>query len=459
MFETTQILLTQISRNLFNKIKTAPILYSWFFIMMIFSILMMAALTYFVILTETELSLHDLFFTIFFLFVIKSSVDLHRYYIKSPPTTYALSTQTPHQTTLLNIITTILLINLIIWLFFSTLYLIFISTIHLQINHPTLYLIFLIGILHAILIGCTITIHLFSPHRQRLIPLILLFILFWLTQDMTLAALTLPFTLIYLLISLRQSLDSFLFTNRKPRTKDAAQLTPQSIIKTIFHRELIILWRDKLLLSFIITSITTALGTGYLILHGIDFFIPDPFKDTAQRLLPQMFIFLGIYVVTFYTAVFPALNLFLAEEHTLWILRHLPISNKTWVYGKSLTLTICFLTTLPFIAYILLFTPLENLPLIIWQLVVSYLAATIISLPLGAKYIGKKSDIFLLYSIGMILLIIQGFTYGVGRILINEPHLTIIIPAVLFTEFLILFVVMNISSKILTQTTYPNLTK
>ena len=68
MFETTKILILQNTRSLFSKMKESPILYSIFTAMTIFSILIFAYTTFFLLTIETELdvNLEDVYFIVFF---------------------------------------------------------------------------------------------------------------------------------------------------------------------------------------------------------------------------------------------------------------------------------------------------------------------------------------------------------------------------------------------------------
>jgi hypothetical protein len=150
------------------------------------------------------------------------------------------------------------------------------------------------------------------------------------------------------------------------------------------------------------------------LVYGTDILIPEAFQEFAEEFLPPMFVFLGIYVVTIYTSVFPSLNLFLNEEKTMWILRNLPLRNETIVQGKVLVLILCFLTALPFLAYLSIFIGVDNYLFLSWFLVFSFIAGMILSVPLGAKYVGKKSDVLLLYSVAMLLFIIMGIVSTFG---------------------------------------------
>jgi len=158
------------------------------------------------------------------------------------------------------------------------------------------------------------------------------------------------------------------------------------------------------------------------------------------------------YVVVMYAAVFPALNLFLTEEKTMWILRSLPVSNETIVYGKTLALSLCFLTTLPFLAFIPIFQGVSDLLFLFWFLVFSFLAAVIIALPLGVKYVGKKSDILLLYSVAMILFVLLSVV-GAGMNLLRSNTGFSILPLCILLiclELTVLFLSLKLSTYLLT---------
>jgi ABC-2 family transporter protein len=164
-----------------------------------------------------------------------------------------------------------------------------------------------------------------------------------------------------------------------------------------------------------------------------------------------LFVFLGCYIVIMYTAVFPALNLFLTEEKTIWILRNLPLKNETIIYGKTLTLSLSFVTTLPFLAFIPIFLGLDDLLFLLWFLGFSFLAAIIIAIPLGVKYVGKKSDILLLYSIAIILFVLLSIV-GAGVNLLRNATTLSILPLcllLLLLELTMLFLSLKLSIRLL----------
>ena len=453
MLETFRTLLTDIHRSLLQKMKQSPILYLFFSSMMFFSVVMFAFLTLFLMKTEADISLLDVFYGVFFIFFMKTTHDVHTYFITSPYLQYTLSTQVPHTTTIRELFFAIFMINTGMWFLFSGLYLLILHGIGISISYLTEYLMFSLGVISAICLGCSIALHFFSSIRYRLLPTAILLGFYWFSQSMIFVVITLPLALLHLRWSVSHAMDSYLYVNRKERTTDKSQVKIRGIIPTIYTREITVLWRDKLLYSFLITSILTALFTGYLAIYGTELLIPESLKEYAGEFLPDMFVFLGIYIVVLYTAVFPSLNLFLNEEKTMWILRHLPLSSDNIVTGKVISLALCFLTTIPFLAYVSIFIGLDNILFLIWFLVFSYLAGIIIALPFGAKYVGKKSDVLLLYSVAMILFAILAIAGNGGLTLVMISSFgPLILCLLLLIEISILYVSMKLSADIITIT-------
>ena len=451
MLETSRLLFREITRNLRRKIKTSPILYMFFSAMIFFSVVMFAFLTFFLLHTETTFNFMDVFYTVFFLLLMKSASDMHTHFISAPQASYALSTHAPQKKTVGEIVLTIVLINMSLWFSFSLLYLLVLSSLRVPINYPLEYLFFSLSVLIGILLGCTLSLHFFSSKQYRLIPTLLLLGFFWFSQSMMFIACMLPLTILHCQWSLSHPLDSYRFVKRKIRTKELAQVRPRGVLHALFIREVTGIWRDRLYLSFISMSVFTALGTGYLFVYGTDLLIPESIQRYMSGFLPSLFVFLGCYVVVMYAAVFPALNLFLTEEKTLWILRSLPVSNQTIVYGKALALSLCFLTTLPFLAFIPIFLGVADLLFLFWFLVFSFLAAIIIAFPLGVKYVGKKSDILLLYSVAMVLFILLSFVGAGMNLLRNNTSLSILPLCVLLIclELTLLFLSLKLSTYLL----------
>jgi hypothetical protein len=379
--------------------------------MIFFSVVMFAFLTFFLLHTKTRFNFMDVFFSVFFLFLMKSASDLHTYFITAPQLSYVLSINVSHRKTIGELVFGIVTINTGLWFAFSLLYLVVLSALRISIDYPVEYVLISINVISAILLGCSLSLHFFSSYRYRMIPTLLLLAFCWFSQSLVFIACMAPLVVLHMIWGLTHPLDSYRFVKRKERTKERSQVHLRSPLQTLFYREVTVIWRERLFFSFVSMSIFSALGTGYLYLYGTDLFIPESIQEMMGGFLPTLFVFLGIYIVTMYTAVFPALNLFLSEEKTMWILRNLPVANQTIVYGKTLALCLCFITTLPFLAFIPVFLGVDDMLFLFWFLVFSFLAAVIIAVPLGVKYVGKKSDILLLYSVAMILFIVLS---GVG---------------------------------------------
>ena len=451
MLDTSKLLLLEITRNLRRKITTSPILYLFFSSMIFFSIVMFAFLTFVLLQAETMLNFMDVFYTVFFLLLMKSASDMHAQFISAPQAAYALSTDVPHQRTLGEIVLTIVLMNLGLWFSFSLLYLLVLSWLRLPMYYPVEYLLFSLSVVVGILLGCSLSLHFFSSKPYRLLPSLLLLGFFWFSQSMLFVACMLPVAFLHCLWSLSHSLDSYRFAKRKKRSSGLTQVQPRGILLALFVREVTGIWRERLYFSFIAMSIGTALGTGYLFLYGTDLLIPAQIQRYLSGFLPSLFVFLGCYVVIMYAAVFPALNLFLTEEKTMWILRSLPVSNHHIIYGKTLALSLSFLTTLPFLAFIPLFLGVDDLLFLFWFLGFSFLAAIIIALPLGVKYVGKKSDILLLYSVAMILFVVLSVV-GAGVNLLRSYSPVSILPLCLLLiclELALLFLSLKLSTYLL----------
>ncbi|UCF49215.1 MAG: hypothetical protein JSU91_05550, partial [Thermoplasmatales archaeon] len=363
---------------------------------------------------------------------------------------YSLSTQVNQKRTITEIFIAVFLIELIIWFSFSCVFIIALLTFGVDISYPLEYLVFTFGVIVSVCLGCTISIFFFSPKRYRLIPTLILLGFYFQLREPIFVIFTLPLAVIHVIWGINNGMESYLFSTRKERLKDKSQIKIRNTIKAFFHRETTVLWRDKLLLSFIFTSVSTGFFSGYFFVYGDEILIPEAIRNQIGGVLPSMFLFLGIYVVIMYTAVFPSLNLFLNEEKTMWILRHIPVKNESIVYGKVSSLALCFLTAIPFIPYITIFTGLDKIVFLIWFLVFSYIAGIILSLPLGVKYVGKKSDIMLLYSVAMILFVILGFVAIIADIIEQLFSYPIIFyTIILLFEILLLYVSIKISSKLL----------
>jgi hypothetical protein len=406
MFETTRIILIDLYRGFRSKLHHSPFLYLFFTLMLIFSLAMFALLTITILSTKLHLTVNDLFAFVFLAFLMKSGADTHRNFIIAPQASYALSTPTSHRQTVGGILLANTLVNLGIWFTFSLLFLVFLQLYQLPLWYPVEYALFSCGVLGASILGAVLALHFFSPYPLRLAPTLVLIIVYGLVQNPLFVALTLPLVILQAWWALSHATASYRYVKRKARTPEAGNAKVRGILSSLFYREVTVLWRERLFGSFVFMSSVTALGTGFLYLHGAELLLPDSLQRVMGDFLPSLFMFLGVYVVVLYTAVFPALNLFLTEDKTLWILQTMPVTADQVVLGKTSALLLCFLTSIPYLALIPLFVGTANLPFLIWFLVFSFLVSVMVAVPFGVKYVGKKSDILLLYSISLILFVV-----------------------------------------------------
>jgi hypothetical protein len=413
---------------------------------------MIAMITMFFIENNVTIKISDVFFVIFFMFLIKSSVDFYRYYISSKPFIYSLSLPVSNFKLLFEIFLLIFFIQLGLWVFFSSIYHFFIFNLGISLSYPDLYIQFLFGVILSIILGVIIPIHIFSKKKYRIIPVAVLLTFLWFYNDLFSIIIITILSFLYLIISLNYSLDSFQYVHRKKRKKESSNYWMNSIKKTIFLKESINLWRDKLLYSILFTSVFLGFSSGYFAIFGDSSFIPESLRIFISLFSKEIYAFFGIYIITIYSSVFISLNLFLNEENTIWLIRNLPVSEKTIIYGKLFSLLLPFFCSIPFIAYFSAFTQGESLFFLIWFFVFSYLAGVIISFPLGVKYIGKKSDIMLLYSVSIIILFILGISYYfTNYIYFFSFNYILIYIIILLFELLFLCISMEISANILSH--------
>jgi hypothetical protein len=416
MLETYSALLTEMSRNLYRNARESPVLYVWFSGMLVFSLMMFAVLTLFMINYQISLKINDIVLSLCFLFLVKSSADFHRYFSTSAVMTYAFSTQVSQKKTLFEIFLVVFWVNLGLFVLLSSLYTVFLGGAGVYLSYPLEYLQVLLGIMLGLVLGPVFALHYFSPHRLRLLPVAGIIAGFWLFQSVPLLLVLLCCAVVYLWWSLRYVLDSYQYVARKKRQQEQLKSHIYESRLAIFHKETITLWRDRLLPSFVFTAALMGGFAGYLTVFGEDLLIPKQLQILSQSFLPTAYGVLGIYVVVIYTAVFPTISMFLNEEHTLWITRHLPICEKTVIQGKVLGLSLPFIASFPFLWFYAAFTGTEYLLFSLWFLVFSFLAAVIVSLPIAAKYVGKKSDILVLYCVALLVFVILGVGFGLEKV-------------------------------------------
>ena len=441
MLDTYTTLLTDAGRNLQRNIRDSPILYIWFGFMLVFSVAMTAMLTMFMLKNKVNMSIDDVVFSIFFVFLMKSSADFHKYFVQSPNVSYALSSAVSQRRTVGEIALMIFWTNLGLWVFFSSLFSVFLSVAGVSLGYPIEYLKFTAGVVLGCILGVATSLHFFSPHKLRLLPAGAIIGVFLYVRNLEIIVLLIVFSLIYLAWSMRYALDSYLYVNRKDRQKENKKAKMRNERSAIFFKETTVLWRDRLLTSFVFTAVATGGFIGYLAVFGKDLFIPVSLRIQAEQFLPSVYVSLGIYIVIIFTAVFPAINMFLIEEQTMWVMRHLPVSEKTFVTGKVYALILPFVCSIPFLAYYIAFAGTRFLVFSIWFLVFSYLAGVIISLPFGAKYVGKKSDVLVLYCVALLVFGVVSVAAGIDAVVgrfFSAYHVLFYVVSIAFEVVLLL---------------------
>lgn len=449
MLETYRYLFLDVARNFFRNAKASPLLYIFFGFMMFFSILCIAFITLFLIRQEAEVNIYEVFLLIMFVITMKSGVDFHKHYIKSNTISYPLSTPVSHQRTISEIFLVIFWLQLGVWAFFSILFSIFIALSGVRLSYPIEYMQFTMGVMLGTILGSLIAIHFFSSKRYRLIPIPIFFLLLWLYHEPVSTLIILILAASYLTISFKWALSSYQFVKRIERKKELKQVKIRKTLRAIFYKETTILWRDRLLFSFVSSAVTIGIFSGYLAKFGGDSILPEGIKQLAKFITPSMYGFLGVYVLTIYTSVFTSLNFFLAEEDTEWLIRNLPVTEKTIMGGKAISLTLPFICSIPFVAFFSAFKGLNMIPSMMWFLVFSFMIGVAISFPLGAKYMGKKSDVLLLYCVAMIMFIILTMALAFENLI--SLYSTSLIPFYIITilsAFIFMFLSMKFSTHI-----------
>jgi hypothetical protein len=450
MLETYNVVLIHSVRNLKKNMVSSPVLYLLFGSMMVFSIVLLGYLTLFLMKTEVPLDIDDVFLVIVFLFVLKASYDFYNYFTKSEPLTYVLSTGVSHRVTVFEVFLVVFWVQLGLWVFFSSLYTSTLVGIGINPSYVVVYLKFTCGVMLASVLGVCFVLHYFSSKKYRLLPFGGIFAVLWYWNDLMVVVVLLGCAVVYLVWSMTYALDSFQYVPRKNRKKEETQVWLQSPRKAVFYKEITTLWRERVLFSMIFSSVVMGAGAGYIARFGTENLLPASLQVLAARIAPESYAFFGIYVLTIHGAVFISLSLFLNEEQTLWLLHHLPVSMKTIVVGKALALCIPFVCSLPFLAYYLAFTGGESFVFLAWFLVFSYIAGVILCFPLGAKYVGRKSDILLLYSVSLVIFIILGFMFSLNSVLpLFGASPVALYGVVTIIEVVLLWVSLQVSAKVL----------
>ena len=457
MLKTYTIVLTEQSRNLLRNMWASPVLYLWFLLMLVFSVMMGAFLVLFMVRNEITFKVGNVVMSLFSLFLVKTVSDIHKYFTTSEALVYPLSTQVSHRRTIFEVFLVVFWVNLGLFVLLSSLFSLFLVLARIPLSYPVEYLQILLGILLSIILGTCFALHFFSPYRLRLIPAGCLVAGLWYSQELWMLLVLLVCAVVYLWWSLGTVLSSYQFVARKKRHKEQFHAKVENIRTAIFHKETTILWRERLLPSFVVASSFMGGFVGYLAVFGEDLFIPPNLQEMAGTFLPGAYLVLGIYVVIIYTSVFPSIALFLNEEHTVWILRHLPISWDMIVQGKAYTMLLPFIASFPFLAYYSAFMGISHLIFSVWFLVFSFLGGMIIAIPLGVKYIGKKSDILVLYCVALAVFVFVSIGAGFEMVFARRWLSRILFYIVsILLELIALRVSLSISSSILSKNTGEN---
>ncbi len=443
--------LTEISRGFWKKARESPLLYTWFSVIMVFSVIMSGYLTLYGGEASLPLDMDQIFFVVFFLFMLKSTADFHRYFVTSKRLEYLLSAPISHTRVAMGVFMAIFWINLGLWALFSSSYILILSSIGIDVGYPWLYLRFTLGVVLSVIIGVEIGVHFFSRSRYLMAFPVLFITSLWYHRDIDSILLIILISSMYLMYALKLSHRSFGFISRKERRAQIKErMGSMGPAEAMAWKEMRVLWRENLITSFLFTSVSVGIGSGYLGTHMDIALIPLRIRPFLVPVLPLAFLFLGTFIISSYLFIFPTLNAFLAEEDTMWILKHLPISGSRIVKGKVMAMCLPLLTSLPFPFFFVLFTGAHYLYPGFAMLFLSFFLATAISLPFGIRYAGKKSDVMLLYSISVMFFAIFS---AASYITIKLIHLGIpgffVIIGLIFLASIFLFVSMKLSGEMM----------
>ena len=436
MLETYLILLTDSWRLFKHNFSRSPLMYALFFGMSILSVVMIAGISFIFVRVGIELAVKDLFFVVFGMFFLKTAYDFYRLYITNNALVYALSTEKKQSVILSEIVLMILWTNLGLWALFTGFYTLLISGLSLNFNGTEAYLLFTFSIPLATLIGSIVTLFIFSKYRLVLSLIGIPIYLLWYELNWTnLLIVGIIYGLLYI-ISLRIVLQSYLSKSQKSKSHQKENTRFPGSIWSVFVKESLFLWRERLLFSIIFSAVFIGVSTGYLSVYGESMFLPDEIRFFTDYLSSETYAFVGSYILVVYSSVFITLNVFLNEENKVWLLKLLPISSETFVWGKITVLLLSFLASIPFLAFFFAFTNAASAPSIILLYTFSFLSGIIIAAPLGSKYIGGTSDILLLYSVSLFMLFIVSLNFMVIQYAFSLGFYTI---------FFLLFIILVLS--------------
>ncbi len=407
--------------------------------MIMFSVMMIAGLSLIFIRLEINLSVHDLFFIIFGVFVLKAAYDFYRLFTTKKPLVYALSTQKNQSIVVAEIVFAILWSNLGFWALLSGFYTLLLMNFTLPFNGAEAYILLTISVGFASMLGSVITLFLFS-NKRFLLPFLGLPILFlWSSFSwITLGIIILLYFFIFVL-SIQMVLSSYLFQQQKNKSHEKERVQFKGSIFSVFVKESLYLWRERLLVSIVFSASFLGISTGYLSVYGQSVFLPEEIRFFTMYLSTETYAFVGTYVLVVYSSVFITLNVFLNEENKVWLLKLLPVSSNVFIWGKITVLLLSFLASLPFLAFFIAFTNGQSAFTIILFYSFSFISGVIVTAPLGSKYIGGTSDILLLYSLSLLMLVIVGINFLVIQYVMNLGFYTPIF--IIFVITILLFLI------------------
>ena len=451
MLETFNLIITDSWRSFRKNLTQAPLLYVLFFSMAIFSVMMIAGISLVFLRLDILISIRELFFVIFGIFLLKAAYDFYRLFITNHALVYALSTQKKQSTILSETVFVIIWSNLGFWAVLSGFYTVVIFFLNLSFNGTAAYLLLTNAVILSSITGSLLSYLLFSKYRWFLpltsSPLLFLWIDFnW----MVLLFLFMVYIFLFW-IFLRFALDSYLFQQQKNKVHIDETIRFPGSFWSVCVKEWIFLWRERLLISIIFSASFLGISTGYLAVFGQSSFLPEELRFFTNRLSLETYAFVGIYVLVVYAAVFITLNLFLNEENKVWLIKSVPLSAESFVLGKMLAMILPGIGSIPFLAFFLAFTESESALTVIWMFIFSFISGLIITAPLGSKYIGKKSDILLLYSVSLIMLFISGIGFSLIEFASSSQAFLVILSITSLILVVLLFVSVKVSAFFLNQ--------
>ena len=405
MLDAYALILTQSWRNFRNNARLSPFLYVIFISMILFSIMMVAGITRFMIQFEFIIELRDIFFVILFMFAMKASYAFYGHYTTSEEIVYTLNAPVAQWKSVFQIILAILWVQLGIWMLLYVLFMLLLGLFGVVLIFPFEFILLTAGVVLGVFLGVLLDLFLFSSQRLRLIAIGIMMSCAWFFFSWQILLIILTVSIGLLGISLPKVNQSYLYIRRKKRKREPFR-NWKGIIQAVFQKESTTLWRDNLFFSVTVSAVVMGIFCGYFSTYGAAQFLPESLRLLTTNIPPLGYAFIGVYVLVVYAAVFMGLNIFLNENHTVWLIHLLPVSPKTIVWGKVASLWLSFLACLPFVAFFSAFTQGSEFWITVWLLLFGFLSGCILSIVMGSYYCGRKSDILLLYSVSLLMFVV-----------------------------------------------------